>query len=484
MKKFLLFICFPILLSAQVTPPKPCGPVPSQRQLAWRDIGFYAFVHFTTNTFRNVEWGYGDASPNDFNPEKLNCEQWVKTFKSAGMKGVIITAKHHDGFCLWPSKLTDYSVKNSKWRNGQGDVVRELSLAAHKYGLQMGVYLSPWDRHEERYGTPAYLDYYRGQLHELLSNYGPIFEIWQDGANGGDGYYGGKKEKRIIDSKTYYEWAVTDSLIRQLQPNACIFGDGGPDTRWCGTESGYVGDPNWCLITKNNYAPGHADPNNLQHGEEQGSDWVPAEVDVSIRPGWFYHDTENDKIKTVQQLLDIFYNSIGRGSNLILNVPADKDGLLHANDVERLQEFGDALQKEFQNNLNSQIASVKASNVRGNSRRYAARKVIDASNNTYWATNDRIHQASLTFKFKKSIILNRFYVREYIQLGQRVKAFKLELQNANGDWEQIATASTIGNKRILRFNDIETKTLRFTITDCKACPVISDIRFYCAPIIQ
>src|SRR5574344_1949867 len=328
MKKLFLALCFPLALSAQTTPPKPCGPTPSPRQLAWRDIGFYAFVHSTTNTFRNLEWGYGDASPDEFNPKNLDCEQWVKTFKAAGMRGVIITAKHHDGFCLWPSKYTDYSVKNSQWRGGKGDVVRELSLSARKYGLKMGVYLSPWDRHDERYGSSAYVDYFRQQLSELLTNYGPIFEVWQDGANGGDGYYGGKKEKRLTDSKTYYNWAVTDSLIRKLQPSACIFGDGGHDTRWCGAASAYVGDPNGAMITKNDYAPGHADNNNLQHGEEQGTDWVPAEVGVSIRPGWFYHDAENDKVKSLKDLMDIFYNSIGRGANLILNVPADKDGLL------------------------------------------------------------------------------------------------------------------------------------------------------------
>ena len=481
MKKLFLALCFPLALSAQTTPPKPCGPTPSPRQLAWRDIGFYAFVHFTTNTFRNLEWGYGDASPDEFNPKNLDCEQWVKTFKAAGMRGVIITAKHHDGFCLWPSKYTDYSVRNSQWRGGKGDVVRELSLAARKYGLKMGVYLSPWDRHDERYGSSDYVDYFRHQLRELLTNYGPIFEVWQDGANGGDGYYGGKKEKRLIDSKTYYNWAVTDTLIRKLQPSACIFGDGGPDTRWCGTESGYVGDPNWAMITKNDYAPGHADNNNLQHGEEQGTDWVPAEVDVSIRPGWFYHDAENDKVKSLKDLMDIFYNSIGRGANLILNVPADKDGLLHATDVQRLEEFGDALKKEFQNNLNPQILSVTADNVRGHSARFSPRKVIDSSNNTYWATDDRVQKASLTFKFKKPVIINRFYVREYIQLGQRVKAFTLELQDADGNWKQIAAATTIGNKRILRFDDVQAQTFRFTVNDSKACPVISDVRFYCAP---
>ena len=468
-------------LGARVTPPAPYGPTPSARQLAWHDMEMYAFIHFTTTTYRDVEWGYGDASPEEFQPDSLDCEQWVSTLKAAGMKGVILTAKHHDGFCLWPSRLTDYSVARSSWREGKGDVVRELSNAARRQGLKFGLYLSPWDRHDLRYGTPAYIDYYRGQLQELLTGYGPLFEVWQDGANGGDGYYGGARERRKIDNKTYYDWPNTNRLIRMWQPDACIFSDGGPDARWCGTESGYVGEPNWCAITRNNYAPGIAKQEYLQHGEPDGTDWVPAEVDVSIRPGWFYHAREDQQVKPVSKLMDIYYKSVGRGANLILNVPPTKSGRLHPTDVSHLLAFGKALREEFSQPLSHKITRFGSSNTRGNSKRYSPKRLTDDKKTTYWATDDKVCQASVTFTFDKPTVFNRFSIGEYLPMGQRVKAFRLEAETSEGQWTKIAEATTIGHKRLLRFPDVEARNVRLVITDSRACPCIENVEFYYSP---
>ena len=479
MKKiiFALFL-LPLVVQAKVQAPKPYGPVPSERQLQWHDLNFYAFVHFTTNTFNDLEWGYGDANPDIFCPDQLDAEQWCKALKAAGMKGVILTAKHHDGFCLWPSAHTDYSVKNSRWRNGQGDVVLEVSKAAKKYGLKFGVYLSPWDRHDLRYGTPDYITYYRAQLRELLTNYGPIFELWEDGANGGDGYYGGSREQRRIDNRTYYDWKNTNFIIRELQPKACIFSDGGPDVRWCGNESGHVGDTNWCTIHRADFAPGRADAVILHQGDEDGTDWVPAEVDVSIRPGWFFHEKENDKVKTPSQLLDIYYNSIGRGANLILNVPANKQGLFGEQDVAALEGFGKEIEAEFSNCVNKQISKADATNVRGGDKAFEVRKVLDGKKNTYWATDDDVKEAYLTFHFRQPTSVNRVKLQEYIPLGQRVEKYTVETLDKEGKWQKVAQGTTIGYKRLLRFETVEAKAIRVGIVG-KACPTLSNVEFYC-----
>jgi len=465
--------------NTKAEPPAPYGPVPTARQLAWHDMQMYAFIHFTTTTYRDVEWGYGDASPDEFQPTRFNPHQWVEVLKAAGMKGVVLTAKHHDGFCLWPSRLTDYSVAYSSWRNGKGDVVGELAAEAAKAGLKFGVYLSPWDRHDLRYGTPDYIDYFRGQLKELLTQYGPIFEVWQDGANGGDGYYGGLREKRTIDNRTYYDWATTDSLIRQLQPMACIFSDGGPDTRWCGNEKGSVGDPNWATINRDNYAPGHADKNCLQHGETGGTHWVPAEVDVSIRPGWFYHEKEDNQVKTVEQLMDIYYTSVGRGSNLILNVPPTKEGVIHPIDSARLVAFGEALQREFSRPMKtSAVKTWKATNQR---RGYAVRNVVDGNAETYWATDDDVREATITITLRNPVPLYRLRLREPIQLGQRIDSFRVEALTATGSWEEVATGTTIGPQRLVRLPEVEARALRITVSSSVACPLLKEVQFFLPP---
>ena len=283
----------------------------------------YGFLHFSVNTFTDREWGLGDESPTVFDPTDFDADQIVTVAKTAGMKGLILTAKHHDGFCLWPSKLTRHSVASSPWRGGQGDVVRELSDACRRHGLGFGVYLSPWDRHHAEYGRPAYLDYFRGQLRELLTGYGPLFEVWFDGANGGDGYYGGARETRRIDRRSYYDWETTWRLVRELQPGAALFSDAGPDVRWVGNEKGIAFDPAWATLNRDDFAPGEADEARLNRGDRPGTHWLPAECDVSIRPGWFYHPAEDEKVKSPDELLDLYYQSVGRGASFLLNVPPD-----------------------------------------------------------------------------------------------------------------------------------------------------------------
>lgn len=277
--------------------PEAILPVPQEKQVNWQKMETYAFVHFGLNTFNDREWGYGDSDPKTFNPARLDCEQWVQTFVNSGMKGVILTAKHHDGFCLWPTQLTEYCIRNTPYKDGKGDIVRELSDACKKYGIKFAVYLSPWDRHQANYGTPEYVDYFYKQLNELLTNYGDVFEIWFDGANGGDGWYGGAKDVRTIDRKTYYDYPRAYKMIDELQPQAVIFSDGGPGCRWVGNESGFAGATNWSFLRAGEVYPGYPKYRELQYGHADGNQWVAAECDVSIRPGWFYHPEEDDKSK-------------------------------------------------------------------------------------------------------------------------------------------------------------------------------------------
>ena len=271
-----------------VAPPEPVYPVPSDNQLAWHEMEMNAFIHFTTNTFTDLEWGYGDEKESIFNPTALDVDQWVTNIKETGFKGIILTCKHHDGFCLWPSQFTEHSIKKSPYKNGQGDIVKELSDACKRDGLKFGVYLSPWDRNHKDYGNPDYILYYRNQIKELFTNYGDIFEMWFDGANGGTGYYGGARESRSIDRETYYDWPTTLRQIRELQPNVLFFSDAGPDIRWVGNERGFVNETNWNTITPDTLYAGKSGINKLLNtGSIDGTKWIPAEVDVSIRPGWF-----------------------------------------------------------------------------------------------------------------------------------------------------------------------------------------------------
>ena len=476
---FLIFISF---LTAcpmtPVSPPVAVQPAPNAQQFAWQQMEFYAFIHFNMNTFSNMEWGMGDESPRQFNPTALDCRQWAKVAKEAGMTAIILTAKHHDGFCLWPSAYTEHSVKNSPWKEGKGDVIRELADACKEYGLKMGIYLSPWDRNHADYGKPEYIDYFRNQLTELLTNYGEVFEVWFDGANGGTGYYGGANEERRVDKKKYYDWPGTIKLIRELQPNAIIWSDAGPDARWVGNEHGYAYPTTWSPLMRDSVYGGQPEyAKKWSMGQENGTHWVPAEADVSIRPGWYYHPYEDHKVKSLDKLLDIYYRSVGRNSTLLLNFPVDKRGLIHENDVAQLQKLTDKLKEDFAKPLS--VYDVIASNERGKG--FQANRVLNPDIEEYWATEEGIIQSELVVEFDKEEVFNRIVLQEYIPLGQRVKAFKVEIQNGEGDWETIAEETTIGYKRILRLPDLSSKKVKLSILDAKGPPTISHLSFYHAP---
>ncbi len=475
---FLLSIFSIGVSHAQVKAPTPYGPVPNENQIHWQEMEYYAFVHFSLNTYTNQSWGNGNEDVNLFNPKELDCRQWARICKDAGMKGIIITAKHHCGFCLWPSKYTEYSVKNAPWKNGKGDLVREMADVCKEYGLKLGIYLSPWDRNSPDYGKPEYITYFRNQLTELLTNYGPIFEVWFDGANGGSGYYGGANETRTIDRTTYYDWKNTYALIRKLQPNIVIWNDGGDrgDLRWVGTEEGAVGETNWSLLNTTGDVPW----NMLHFGLENGNSWVPAEVNTSIRPEWFYHPNEDSKVKTVPHLLDTYYHSIGSNGSLLLNFPIMPNGLIHPNDEKAALGLAKAVKETFAVNL-AENRKAEASNVRGNTKEFDTSKTLDNNKDTYWATDDDVTKASLTIDLGKPTLFNRFLVQEYIRLGQRVKAFTVEAL-IDGNWKDVAKATTIGYKRILRFPSVKATKVRFSITDSKSCPLISNIGIYNAPV--
>jgi alpha-L-fucosidase len=467
-----------ILLScSEVKPPKPYGAVPSDRQLTWHEMEYYMFVHFTVNTFTDKEWGYGDEKESVFNPSELDCRQWAKVASDAGMKGIIITAKHHDGFCLWPSKFTEHSVKNSPWKRGEGDVLKELRDACDEYGLKMGVYLSPWDRNSSFYGTPEYLIYYRNQMKELLMNYGEIFEVWFDGANGGDGFYGGARETRKIDNSTYYDWPNTHQIVRDLQPGAVMFSDAGPDVRWVGNERGMGSPTNWCLLNKDEMYPGGDFAKILGEGHEDGKYWVPAEVDVSIRPGWFWHEKQDSMVRTPENLLELYYSSVGRNSNLLLNVPPDKRGILNEKDVQSLLAFRALREKEFKTDL-ARGKRITASSVRG--RDYSPVNINDGDPRTYWSAKEKDSVADIIIDMGEDTEINRIVIQELVRLGQRVKEFKVEVFT-DGKWEQVIDGTTIGYKIIRKFPMVKASAVRVTISESKACPVISNVELYRAP---
>jgi alpha-L-fucosidase len=469
--------------AGNVVPPAPYGPVPSERQLRWHEMEFYGFLHFTVNTFTDKEWGYGDEGEKVFNPTAFDAAQIVRAAKEAGMKGLILTAKHHDGFCLWPSQFTEHCVKNSPWKNGQGDVVREISEACRQAGLRFGVYLSPWDRNHKQYARPEYITYYRNQLRELLTNYGDIFTVWFDGANGGDGFYGGARETRRIDNRTYYDWPNTWKIVRELMPMAVMFSDAGPDFRWVGNESGFAGDPCWATLdmTKANRYPGGSSEG-LNSGERPGTAWLPAECDVSIRPGWFYHAGEDSQVKTPAKLLDIYYKSVGRGACLNLNVPPDRRGQIHENDLRSLREFRRILDETFATDL-ARKARATASNTRGDgARQFAPNNVLDGDRATYWTTDDGVTNAELVLDLGQASTFNVVNLREYLPLGQRVSAFALD-QWKDGQWQEFAKGTSIGNRRLIRGTYVTTDKVRLRITQAAAGPALSELGLFAEPPI-
>ncbi len=476
---FAVLLLFLFASCAKVLPPAPVGPIPSERQMAWHELQYYAFVHFNMNTFTDMEWGTGAEKPEQFNPSQLDTRQWARVAKEVGMKGIIITAKHHDGFCLWPTKTTEHSVKNSPWKNGKGDVLKDLSEACAEYGLKFGIYLSPWDRNHGDYGKPEYVADFHEQLRELLTNYGEVFEVWFDGANGGSGYYGGANETRKIDNKTYYEWEKTTAIVRELQPNAVIFSDGGPDIRWVGTEEGWANETNWSIMRRDEIYPGWPRYVELRSGHEDGTHWLPAEVNTSIRPGWYYHPREDHQVKSLPRLVQTYYESIGRNGNFLLNLPVDTRGLVHENDVQRLRALKNQIDMDFEIEL-AKGQSVTASNIRGNSTKYAAENVNDGDYNTYWATNDSSTTATITITFKEPTEVNRIVLQEYVPLGQRVQKFSVEVEE-DSIWKRVADQTTIGYKRILRFDTAKTSRVRLNIEAAKGPPCISNLELYRAP---
>ena len=459
--------------------PAPFGPLPSPRQLAWHELEFYGFLHFTVNTFTNREWGYGDESAAIFNPTDFDADQIVEAAQSGGMKGLILTCKHHDGFCLWPSRYTDHSVKSSSWRGRGGDVVKDISQACARHGVRFGIYLSPWDRNHKDYSRPEYLVYYRNQLRELLTEYGPVFEIFFDGANGGDGYYGGAYERREIDNRTYYDWPATWQLVRDLQPDTVLFSDAGPDIRWVGNENGIAGETCWTTQNSADFAPGRADVARLNRGDRPGTHWVPAECDVSIRPGWFYHKHEDEQVKTPAQLVDLYYKSVGRGASFLLNLPPDRRGRIHENDVRSLREFRRIIDATFATNL-AAGAQVRATNTRGADPRFRPDNVLDGRRDTYWASLDEVHTPALILDLARETSFTVVRLREYLPLGQRIEAVALDAWHNSG-WREFARATSIGNCRLIRGPRITTTRVRLRVTRAPVCPALSEIALFSEP---
>ncbi len=467
--------------------PKPYGALPSPRQLKWQETEMYCIIHFTPTTFQNLEWGYGDANPSIFNPSNFSAQQIVDAAKSGGFMGIVYVAKHHDGFALWPTKTTSYNISKSPWKNGKGDIVKEFQIAAKKAGLKFGIYCSPWDRHNPVYGTPEYLTVYRNQLKELYTQYGDLFMSWHDGANGGDGFYGGKKEKRKVDQTTYYDWKNTWEITRKLQPNASIFSDIGLDVRWVGNERGEGPETSWSTIDLQGIdgkpaMPGSTQNFNLGTGTRGGKHWIPFEGDVALRPGWFYHPEEDSKVKKTAELFNIYCSSVGHGGALDLGLSPTKEGRLHPNDVKALASFGSFLKETFAHNLVKE-ATISVSNLRGNlQKEFGPANLIDDDRYSYWATDDQVHQASVTLSFKEPVLFSLIQLRENIKLGQRIDSVVVEAF-MNNEWVKIAKATSIGANKIIRLTEPQkTSQLRIQIY-APVSIVLSETGLYLEPKI-
>jgi len=472
MKNFKQMLFFMMLLlitlcgCQEVEAPDPISPLPQEKQVNWQKMERIAFIHFGLNTFNDKEWGYGDSDLQTFNPTAFDAEQWVRTLKQAGMQEIVITAKHHDGFCLWPTHLTEYCVRNTPFRDGNGDVVGELEKACRKYNMKMGIYLSPWDRNQSTYGTPDYVEYFYKQLTELLTQYGEITEVWFDGANGGDGYYGGACEVRKIDRRNYYNFPKANQLVADLQPDAVVFSDGGPGCRWCGNEQGIGSATNWSFLRSADVYPGYDKPEELPAGHEDGDMWCASELDTSIRPGWFYHEQEDSQVKSVEDLVELYYQSVGHNGVMMLNIPPDQRGLIHPIDSVNVIKAYQQVQRELRHDI---LAGLKAkvTSIRGG--KFNAEAMTDGNYDSYWSTPDGVVSADVEFEFPKMEMLDRIMLQEYIPLGQRVKSFAVEYW-ADGDWKPVDAneeTTTIGYKRILRIEPISTERLRIRILDAR-----------------
>ncbi len=476
--KHLLRFCFGLLLllpciragapgGERIDPPRPVSPVPSERQLLWQDLEYYAFVHFNMNTFTDREWGDGTEMPALFDPVDLDCRQWARVCKEAGMRGIVLTAKHHDGFCLWPSAFTEHTVRNSPFRSGRGDVLRELSDACREFGLKFGVYLSPWDRHDPRYGdSPAYNEHFKNQLREVLTGYGEVFEVWFDGACGE-----GPNGKRQV-----YDWPGFVTVVRECQPRAVIFSDAGPDVRWVGNEQGAAGETNWSFLRRDEVYPGYERFHELPSGHADGDAWVPAECDVSIRPGWYYHAAEDSLVRDLKTLVGIYFASVGRNANLLLNIPVDRRGLIPDNDARQLHALRAYLDFAFREDLAAGRPAT-ASNTRGGDLEYAAVRTVDGRPQTYWATDDSIHTGWVEIDLGAEREINALLLREQISLGQRIEAFGIDVRGNRG-WTTVAEGTTVGARRILLFPPVRTSCIRVTIRQSRACPTLSTVSVY------
>ena len=462
---------------------------PSPRQLAWQRMEFYSFIHFGVNTFTDCEWGLGTEDPAIFNPTQLDARQWVAAFKAAGMRGAILTAKHHDGFCLWPSRFTDHSVKHSPWKNGKGDVVGELAKACHEAGLKLGLYLSPWDRHEQSYGnSPRYNAYFLHQLTELLTQYGELFCLWFDGACGE-----GPNGKRQV-----YDWEAYYRRIRELQPNAVI-SVMGPDVRWCGNEAGKVRESEWSVVPAEMFDQERIAGDSQQTDEgrfaerlemwtpdlgsrerirqAKGLIWYPAETNTSIRPGWFYHKSEDEQVRSLDNLVDLYFSAVGGNSTLLLNLPPDRRGLIHETDVARLKELGNFIRRIFQTNL-ALGAKVSASSTQaaGNPL-IAAEHIVDGKDETYWAAEAGVEQAELVIDLDEAKAFDIIRLQEQIEEGQRIEQCAIDVQTGSG-WEEIARATTVGYQRLLRFPLVSAQRVRLRILGARYSPTIKFIGLY------
>lgn len=454
---FVIFICFNYVSLSQPQ------PLPTKYQLAWHDMEFYLFAHFGPNTFTDKEWGEGTEPEDIFNPTNLDCRQWCRIAKAAGAKGIIITAKHHDGFCLWPSKYSTHTVRESKWKNGKGDVLKELSQACKEYGLKFGVYISPWDRNHPKYGTPAYNDVFVNMMKEIFSNYGPLWELWWDGANG-EGPNG---------KKQVYDWHRFEQTVRKLSPQTVIFSDIGPDARWCGNEKGFAGETNWNYLDTAGFTRGAGAPptDTLNQGNVNGKNWIPAECDVSIRPGWFYHKEENDKVKTPEQLFQLYLKSVGRGANLLLNVPPNRKGLISEEDSAALVGFRKLREKGFKNNLleKSQAYYLFGDLLKSVPLQKDKKNIIRLTEN---------NPSAITINLIPQRV-NSIVIKENLERGQSCKKFRLSLMNKNHKLIREITGTTIGNKRIITFpTQAEVSIIELSIISQKRATAINDIQAY------
>ena len=432
----------------------PARPTP--QQLAWQEAELTMFLHFGVDTFTDREWGEGTEDPEIFNPAQLDARQWAQVAKEAGFKYMILTAKHHDGFCLWPSKYTEHSVKNSLWKDGKGDVVQELSDACREAGLKLGVYLSPWDRHEPSYGdSPAYNRHFKNQLAELLTNYGEVAEVWFDGACG-EGPNGKKQE---------YDWQGYYDEIHKFQPDALI-AICGPDIRWVGNEDGFAHETEWSV----------QDPDPVRHPDASGKVWYPAECDVSIRPGWFWHADQDAKVKSLEHLLDIYYRSVGRNSVLLLNVPPNNRGLIAEPDVQRLRELRAALDQTF----STDFAKGKTAAADSNGEGFPPSNAVDGRKDSYWMPADDATRGTLEVDLGEQVKFNVSMIQEYISLGQKVEAYSIEVWNGQ-EWRPVARGTTVGHKKLDRFPDTTATKARLNIHRSLASPLIRTFGLYRAP---